>query len=146
MFSYSISPFGFLGDAHQFAISYRFGPSVIPLPGPIEKEPARQIPPRPVASETSSLQVPVSTSSIAVPVVPGNAASTPTQNSAPQPEKPAMVLPPKAPSVSTPRPVKPMEKTHLKKSKAPTAKEKVPEVTAQTLIDKGLDNLKEGRF
>jgi len=134
--SYSISPFGFLGDTHRFGLSYRFGPSVVAIPRPLEKpDVLPQIKPQPVTPEKNSLQVPVSTSSVAVPVVHEAPPAAPAQN----------VVPPPQPK---PKEIPPVEKKNFRKNKpvVPKPKEEIPEMTAQTLIDRGIEHLKEGRY
>ncbi len=128
-FSYSLSPFGFLGESHRFGVSFQFGPTMAapasvskPLPTAAIKEPVLTPPPL-VKPAPFSLDISVST-----PAIWGLPPAT-----APL-EKPEVI-----PSTTT-------KKNHEKSEPLYKTKKRILSGSAKDLTDKGADYLKQGRY
>jgi tetratricopeptide (TPR) repeat protein len=133
--SYSISPFGLLGDTHRFGINFQFGPTLAPapakkvLPPPVVNNVPVVVPtpapaPSPTPAPNSYWRLSTSTSSSIIPIGP-IVPIQPLLNKPIGPSKPA--------TQSTPVP--------LYKSK-----QRLLPGTAKELTDRGSDYLKQGRY
>jgi|GEM_PF-1710855 len=133
--SYSISPFGFLGEAHRFGFSYQFAAPVLKVKTP-KKEPLKNMAPKSEQGEPkpASLATEVSTTSIVVPM---------------QKEEPVKPILPKKKQTApiVPR-IEQFKKAPIDSPVAAPAvipKQQLPN-DIPSLLELGNQNLKDGRF
>lgn len=155
-FGYSFSPFGFLGDAHRFGFSYRFGPStnapvltnsdIKPLVIEPIAAPPVAVGPGPDPLQTPAMAIPATP--VSVSLIPASAIPLKGANDIPQLEPPTAshgLLNEKkeSPKRKVKEPVR--EHSSTAKSQTPAAAMPSP-ADIPALLTSGNDRLKEGRF